>query len=328
MSIPFFSSIPETTPEFIRVGHGADVGYRALAVALLDNILAHPRIQVDLIKLLLHAHQHYKMQSTDSKTLIKPYDRMQALIQSLGISQWVLDFSWILRQMTVDALLSKRNEHLLLFVGRSGVVESPALLRLVSHDMGGRMMKVLAQSLGIPIEIRAYRDDVDVHQQLPHEVHYQSALMHPIVNPLVVLRHRLGCYEPLVHEKDKLMHIAELPLSANEMMAHEDDGVSTMIEQEISEMVLRHQKIRDEKLSVMVLAGEISSDFLMTQYIAALNVDELDVFCPWNAFKNKTTLHEPFHDALLDALALRLCLGRIEESQLFVSLDESSMSVS
>lgn len=345
MALKFFNQISlhgkalANEPTFINVGMQEDCGFRAVAVGLLQNIVTHPRINADLIKLLLKEHVKYFEQQLTAQhpALIKPYDRMIHLIESKGMPELVLAMAYTLRQMVVDEWVANPERYVHCFVDKHRW-KTPAMLRMPSTWLDVSSMAALAHILSMPIVIHEmYSLQVDDALQCPNRLYYQSAKYHAVTNPRINIQWHGAYYLPEVVASDLFVDLATFPLPSNYPTPPIDTLSMDVLERQLASTHKQYQQIYAERLKCMVMSGELDTDNLIEMYVQGIRPQVHDEPCQLGIdMSRQHGLSRPMlaplktntmDSALMDGIARAISLGQLDIEHAFAIIDKKNIQL-
>ncbi|WP_419419870.1 hypothetical protein ACNVED_00765 [Legionella sp. D16C41] len=167
MATNFFSSQGTLTKRsLVDIGH-EDCGFRAVAAAIIDNVLSRRRLNQPLLVEILEQHSKY-FTLPQAAGLLTPAERLLQLInRPETMAKFVAEFAYTLRQITVSQLCKDPVRYWVAFSGKGKNI-SPEYMRKPNTPVDKSAFAALADALGISITISVVSRD----KELPLKLEY------------------------------------------------------------------------------------------------------------------------------------------------------------
>lgn len=263
----------------IDVGRGKDCGFRAAAVAMVDNILAKPRANEDLARKLLKLHQEYFPQPPIAKSFQQQYSlrtptkRLAMRVETRDVrakANYLSELAFVLRQVAVDEICDHRLQYRGAFVA-NGMNEgtSPEKMRRQESWMEECAIAALSKAMQLPIKVQV----VAPGKKIPLCLKYTTA-KEPIGSS-IVMQLQNQHYMPLVNKSDYFTGINKQTIEAVEPVVkprRKDPELSEILAEIAAEDKRLNEEFEHNKtwLNVLVEDGDITKQDLLAIYIKGL----------------------------------------------------------
>jgi|GEM_PF-4270608 len=308
----------EQPKSLVYVGTEAESACRAVAAALVDNVLAHPNAHRAVLARLSQSGDRVRQMARNPQVLAK-------LIAELANS---------LKQIAIDETLANPEYY---FVGEQGEIKLMNLCE--SGTLDGRDAIAALDKVLLPIELRerASKDE------LP--------LLHRSANVDAVQVHILqDRFLASVRDPARFKALGETRLTLYPV-----DSQATVPEQDVSAIQLQVRRKKEEliksygqnlrRLDTMLTAGELSREQLLSAYIEGLGNQQASAYrhvahgsqaffdellnqgkpFSWQASDTRRFSHEEqLGRELVQALARGISLGQIDEDRVFEPVERQS----
>lgn len=263
-------------PKFpVYVGHEADSGFRAVAAALIDSVLANPQAHRALVARLLRRHHEYFPAPQPASPLLRAEERLITQTRTLpALARLVRDMAYTLRQVAVDELCANPEYYREAFVGQHDK-HLPALMRQSTTRLGDYAMAAMANGLHIPIAVR----EVSIGKDLPRLQYYGSVNREDdAFADMLCLQLQQNCYLASVRCPARFKPVGELRLAVCQPNPHKisSDPELSDIQNRISredERLIKSFNQHVRRLSIMMAAGELVREQLLSTYIKSVGHD-------------------------------------------------------
>ena len=259
-------------PTYVNVGGMGDCGFRSVAAGIIDNFLAHPHLNPELLAKVLARHfTYFPSHRIAIPGLVTPGERMHYMIQQIRMGELVQSLAYTLRQIAVDALCANPELYPGAFVGEAQQEKvSPEYMRRPATYIDESSIAALAETLKMPIKVRM----VEAGKELPLSFCYSQESMNPATNPEVGIRLKNQHYVPLVYAPDRFTQVAARPAQMLKPSTVADSKVCdpdlaailVRVEEENKRLVSDFESTKN-LLNAMVNAGELTKNDLLDLYI-------------------------------------------------------------
>jgi len=300
-----FTEQPQSRIGFVDVGGDGDCGFRAVAATLLDEFMRHPRRHATLWNKLLTAHFDYFSEPRRSSSLMTHTERVTALMNHLSLAKLIQSLAFTLRQLAVTEMCHHPEVYRGAFVEQHEGT-TPEMMRKPTTWIDENGIAALAHALSLPIEVQV----IDRLKTLPKSYHYHpSAAAHPPV----VIQLLGGHYTPRVSAPEKFAAVkGHIHPVLNPMSPTKEEQDPDLSEIYAAIAADDHRKVEAfestyHRLCVMVTAGELTKEDLLTMYVKGMK--DSDYLVGRVAEVGFEYGHQAFFDEILKAKQGRQHLG-------------------
>ena len=213
---------PHVESSFVDVGGDP---FRALAVAFIDNLKRGVRLSDSSLKNILERLFTYFPDYKINQAYLTPAERMGLLVNSSRKSEVVHCLAYVLRQLTVDALLANPTAYPESFYGLSAQL-SKDHLRQKDTPISRSALAALAAVLNIHLILSCKEVGKDLRMR---QVYCGTGVDTPYFE--VVLQVQGNRYFPRVKNKNDFAYIGQLAIKAPEPIAPVcDESIAEVLE--------------------------------------------------------------------------------------------------
>ena len=341
------SSSPRTSksyknPVFVNVGGRGDCGFRSIAAGIIDNFLAHPRANSDLLAKILSQHFNFFPEHKPALPgLVTATERLTYVIKYVRMSQLLPSLAYTLRQMAVTEMCEHPARYRGAFVDNNEGT-TPADMRQASTWIDESSIAALSNVLALPIEVVV----VSRVKTLPMRLRYNEF---EAGNSPVVIQLQGGHYIPQVTSPEIFTPVSSQPAHviapATEKLS-EDRRLAEIH----AAIVVEDKRLVDtfeethHRLMTMVITGELSKQDLLNMYIKGMA--NSDYLAGRVAYVGVEHGNQHFFDAILSvqggvvhaaitqgdeaimaelvhALARAITIGQMNADDLFAHVDDT-----
>ncbi|WP_131782087.1 hypothetical protein [Legionella gresilensis] len=140
---------------FVDVGSkNGDCGFRAIAAAIIDNVLTRRRLNQPLLVAILEQHSKY-FNLPQAAGLLTPIERLLQLIdRPSAMSKFLTEFAYTLRQIAVDKISNNPERYRGAFIDDDGDISATAQqMRQPNTWIDETAIAALAEALNISITV-------------------------------------------------------------------------------------------------------------------------------------------------------------------------------
>lgn len=270
-------------PAFIDVGGHGDCGFRAIAAALVDQLLtknnfpvnARPRGIEDLFKRILA--RHFKLFPMKHASGLKTVtERVRDLVDSPArmvdspakMAEFIDKLAYTLRQIAVDEMVTYPENYRGAFVDDTEGT-SPAEMRQPSTWIDETAIAALANALHIPVTVKI----VEPNKEIPAMKYHGQAESQGVGE--VVMQLQGQHYIPRVSQPERFQLVANQPVPPIEPNPEqgkpdpEMPAILARIEAEDNRLLAEFDYYKS-LLSNMVQYGNLNKDQLISMYVKGL----------------------------------------------------------
>ncbi|KTD24214.1 MULTISPECIES: OTU domain-containing protein [Legionella] len=268
-----YQTVSEEKADFIDVGGVGDCGFRALAVAMLDDILESPaRENQGMAKYLLTLHASYFPQQQIASRLMTPVEHLTTLVAApFNRAKFALELSYALRQAAVDEIVASPDQYRGAFADeREGT--DPQKMRQPNTWIDETAIAALSNAIKVPIKVQV----VEPGKEIPLSLTYNEDLQMTKGNPITIQLQGKH-YLPKVKNPENFVLLD--PVSAHRIEPakpiHQPANDPTLSEilkkiEEADEAMLKEYAQTSSRLELMVRNKELSKDDLLRIYIEGI----------------------------------------------------------
>lgn len=334
----------------VDVGGTGDCGFRAIAAGITDNLLTNPRANKQLFTDLNEWLQHCppslltptkKQQLED---IFNNPNRLNFIAKNhFLMADFIIDFAFILRQISVDNLIANPAEYRGAFI-TTNEQTSPYKMRQANTWIDESAIAALANALQLPINVQVVVRDKILPARLKYGREKESA------NELVVIQLQNNHYLPKVFQP-QIFNIDKMPVTRTSISTTEAFQASDpALESIIAKIAQADEQLKEKfdshfmRLMRMVTAGEVNKNKLLAIYINGMNKgsDYLqgykglqhgsEQFFAMLKQKDQSIVHQVQNGEtqltydLVHAIARAMTINHLDEEKVYRQIDEGYLS--
>ena len=266
------TSKPIQTPIPITVGGKEDNVFRAVAVAMVNNILVLPRSNRESARKLIEMHAKWFPQQHVPGRLITPEEHFSKLVVTpIARATIINELSLLLRLFAVKECCDHPEQFAKVFREQIEPKELATPGFPIDADYA---LAAISQAMNLPIKVQK----LEAGKELPQRDNELTKVKTPMGSPFT-LQKQDGQYLPLVNDAHHYQflknHRFEAPkLKAGSSMDYPSLAEIQAVITPTHEQLMSEYEQNTRRLSSMLKAGEITRDTLREIYIKSITVEE------------------------------------------------------
>lgn len=316
---------------FVACGQEGNSLFKAAAVSLIDTINHAARIDDQVLRSILNPYFEYFPQFRDTRGLLTPQERYNALKKQLHIPELVETLAYVLRQLAVNEMLQQPEKYPMLFLHSA---KRPSIESLRSEDfpLNEYAIHALSNALALPCRISISAEN----KELPLTITFNQPLQ-SIRKPVLKMALLGQQVRAKVNQPEIFSALSNRKAKYIKPMDVKSDVPSyeSALTQYMDSLWKTYQRML-HSLQAAVMAQEVSKEQLLSRYMSAVpSLADADEYLRgseelFKLIRDRKETEPPLLEAppvvsqeallieeLCKALARMVSVGQLEEDELY-----------